>query len=63
MYPLRYLMDDDKLMKDIDFSQFEEEFKLNSAPIIKKGANESTDTDGASLGVSNGTGTLRYLSV
>jgi hypothetical protein len=50
-------MDDDKLMKDINFSHFEEEFKLNSAPIVKKGANSSTAPDGAA--VANGTGTLR----
>ena len=53
-------MDDDKLMKDIDFSLFEEEFKLNSAPVIKKGSKETTDPDGTSLGVTNGTGTLRF---
>ena len=28
-----YLMDDEKLMKDLDLSAFEEEFKLNTGPI------------------------------
>jgi hypothetical protein len=52
-------MDDDKLMRDIDFSHFEEEFKLSSAPVVKKGANDSTAPDGAQVGVTNGTGTMR----
>ena len=28
-----YIMDDVKLMKDLDFSSFEEEFKLNPVPL------------------------------
>ena len=51
-------MDDDKLMRDIDFSNFEEEFKLSTAPVLKK---DNTATDGTQLGISNGTGTIRYV--
>jgi hypothetical protein len=56
----RYLMDDDKLMRDIDFTHFEEEFKLSTAPVIKK---DSSAPDGTQLGISNGTGTIRYCSI
>ena len=55
-------MDDEKVMKDIDFSRFEEEFKLGNAPIIKKGTND-TAPDGGNLGVANGTGTLRSIKI
>ena len=51
-------MDDEKVMKDIDFGRFEEEVKLGTAPIIQKGSNEAAP-DGTNLGVANGTGTLR----
>ena len=51
-------MDDDKLMRDIDFSNFEEEFKLSTAPVVKK---DNTATDGTQLGISNGTGTIRFV--
>ena len=56
---IRYLMDDDKLMRDIDFSHFEEEFKLSTAPVVKKGVNDTSAPDGAQTGVTNGTGTIR----
>ncbi len=55
-------MDDDKLMRDIDFSHFEEEFKLSTTPVVKKGVNDTTAPDGAQTGITNGTGTIRYNS-
>ena len=36
----RYLMDDEKLIKDLDLDAFESEFKLNSTPIGQQNKDE-----------------------